>query len=170
MCIHVHPAFVRRTPTAVPPCSDAVSPGRSACLCFPPGLTRAKLTWMRFFLPKCAPPPPPPEQMFTRCLKVKVHSCAVLRTEAGAHLCVRAYAHIRTASTVRSHAAEACTRARPENAGCTFARNMHRPEGLRSIQIASGASPVTEAEFKMFKQAMGEQGLTKSSTKDVSPE
>jgi hypothetical protein len=27
---------------------------------------------------------------------------------------------------------------------------------------------VTEAEFKMFKQAMGEQGLTKSSTKDVS--
>ena len=30
------------------------------------------------------------------------------------------------------------------------------------------ASPVTEAEFKMFKQAMGEQGLSKSSTKDVS--
>jgi len=27
---------------------------------------------------------------------------------------------------------------------------------------------VTEKEFKMFKQAMGEQGLTKSSTKDVS--
>jgi hypothetical protein len=27
---------------------------------------------------------------------------------------------------------------------------------------------VTEAEFKMFKQAMGEQGLSKSSTKDVS--
>ena len=27
---------------------------------------------------------------------------------------------------------------------------------------------MTEAEFKMFKQAMGEQGLTKSSTKDVS--
>ena len=26
---------------------------------------------------------------------------------------------------------------------------------------------MTEAEFKMFKQAMGEQGLTKSSVKDV---
>eukprot|EP00277_Geminigera_cryophila_P040540 CAMPEP_0173090116 /NCGR_PEP_ID=MMETSP1102-20130122/26595_1 /TAXON_ID=49646 /ORGANISM="Geminigera sp., Strain Caron Lab Isolate" /LENGTH=62 /DNA_ID=CAMNT_0013974663 /DNA_START=29 /DNA_END=217 /DNA_ORIENTATION=+ len=37
----------------------------------------------------------------------------------------------------------------------------------RCLTIASGASPVTEKEFKMFKQAMGEQGLTKSSTKDV---
>jgi hypothetical protein len=30
------------------------------------------------------------------------------------------------------------------------------------------ATPVTEAQFKMFKQAMGEQGLSRSSTQDVS--
>ena len=37
-----------------------------------------------------------------------------------------------------------------------------------SFFCSFAASPVTEKEFKMFKQAMGEQGLTKSSTKDVS--
>eukprot|EP00286_Rhodomonas_abbreviata_P026403 CAMPEP_0181305572 /NCGR_PEP_ID=MMETSP1101-20121128/9805_1 /TAXON_ID=46948 /ORGANISM="Rhodomonas abbreviata, Strain Caron Lab Isolate" /LENGTH=63 /DNA_ID=CAMNT_0023411505 /DNA_START=91 /DNA_END=282 /DNA_ORIENTATION=- len=37
----------------------------------------------------------------------------------------------------------------------------------RLLKLATGATPVTEAEFKMFKQAMGEQGLSKSSTKDV---
>eukprot|EP00287_Rhodomonas_sp_CCMP768_P022884 CAMPEP_0202811598 /NCGR_PEP_ID=MMETSP1389-20130828/3430_1 /ASSEMBLY_ACC=CAM_ASM_000865 /TAXON_ID=302021 /ORGANISM="Rhodomonas sp., Strain CCMP768" /LENGTH=65 /DNA_ID=CAMNT_0049482775 /DNA_START=20 /DNA_END=217 /DNA_ORIENTATION=+ len=38
---------------------------------------------------------------------------------------------------------------------------------IRLLKLANGATPVTEAEFKMFKQAMGEQGLSKSSTKDV---
>ena len=36
------------------------------------------------------------------------------------------------------------------------------------LAFSLAASPVTEAEFKMFKQAMGEQGLTKSSVRDVS--
>lgn len=38
---------------------------------------------------------------------------------------------------------------------------------LFALLYCCAASPVTEAEFKMFKQAMGEQGLTKSSTKQV---
>ncbi|KAJ1488081.1 hypothetical protein T484DRAFT_1939976 [Baffinella frigidus] len=37
----------------------------------------------------------------------------------------------------------------------------------RALKMASGASPVTEAQYKMFKQAMGEQGLSKSSDQDV---
>jgi len=35
------------------------------------------------------------------------------------------------------------------------------------LAIAKGASPVTENEFKLFKRAMGEQGLGKSSVADV---
>eukprot|EP00293_Proteomonas_sulcata_P005166 CAMPEP_0184329766 /NCGR_PEP_ID=MMETSP1049-20130417/144323_1 /TAXON_ID=77928 /ORGANISM="Proteomonas sulcata, Strain CCMP704" /LENGTH=59 /DNA_ID=CAMNT_0026652151 /DNA_START=489 /DNA_END=668 /DNA_ORIENTATION=+ len=35
------------------------------------------------------------------------------------------------------------------------------------LKAASGAKPVTEAEYKMFKQAMGEQGLSGSSTQAV---
>ena len=43
----------------------------------------------------------------------------------------------------------------------------HGKDGADAACCGCAASPVTEAEFKMFKQAMGEQGLTKSSVKDV---
>jgi hypothetical protein len=93
-----------------------------------------------------APPRPlrsPSSQMFTRCLKV-----------TRLHL-------TRASASTRQHPH---ARAPRERYGAGRLQNAV----LETAQIASGASPVTEAEFKMFKQAMGEQGLTKSSTKDVS--
>ena len=35
------------------------------------------------------------------------------------------------------------------------------------LEVAKGAAPVSEAEFQLFKRAMSEQGLSKSSTRDV---
>jgi len=35
------------------------------------------------------------------------------------------------------------------------------------LSVAKGAAPVSEAEFNLFKKAMGEQGEYKTSTQDV---
>lgn len=40
-------------------------------------------------------------------------------------------------------------------------------EFTKLLQIAKGAAPVSEAEFNLFKKAMGEQGEYKTSTQDV---